>query len=58
MTLEEILRELGTDSPLNRARQEFRFASARIERTNNPIEQRRMEFEAVRKIAEILGAKT
>jgi hypothetical protein len=56
MTDEEVLAELRSDSPLNRARQQFSSWSAKIEvrglqrQPLSPIEQRRMEFEAVRAI--------
>jgi hypothetical protein len=56
MTDEEVIAELRSDSPLNRARQKFSSACARIEQAGqqrrglSPIEMRRMEFEAVREI--------
>jgi hypothetical protein len=49
----EILRELGTDSCLNKARRQFSAWRNKIEQANNqsrplsPFEYRRMEFEAV-----------
>jgi hypothetical protein len=61
MSDDEVLRELGSKSLLNRARLAFYHASARIEQSElqrrpvGPIERRRMEFEAVREIAVILG---
>lgn len=63
MTDEEVMRELRVDSPLNRARMAFSAACAQIEQTEaqwkqpGPIEMRRMEFEAVRKIAKALGVE-
>ena len=56
MTDEEVIAELRSDSPLNKARQQFRSWSVRIEwegqqrRPLSPIEMRRMEFEAVQAI--------
>jgi hypothetical protein len=61
MTDQEILAEMQADTPLNRARRIFSGACGRIEqaglqrRPASPIEIRRMEFEAVRQIAEALG---
>lgn len=61
MTQEEIMRELGSETLLNRARRVFSGHCARIEQAElqrtpfSPIELRRMEFEAVREIAAILG---
>ena len=61
MTTEEVMSELRSDSPLNRARQKFSSAAARIEqegaqrRPASPIEVRAMEFQAVREIVEALG---
>ena len=61
MTDEEVMAELKTDSPLNRARAEFSFGAARIEQAGmqhkppSPIDVRRMEFEAVRKILMAAG---
>lgn len=63
MTDEEVVRALQEDSPFNRARRVFSAQSARIEQASNrpralsPIDMRRMEFEAVRKIAHELGVK-
>lgn len=57
MTLDEVIDEIKKDTPLNRACKEFRFASARIARIQNPIEARKAEFEVVRKIADILSGK-
>jgi hypothetical protein len=56
VTDDEVMAELRSDSKLNRARREFSSASARIEQAGlqrspaSPIDVRRMEFEAVRKI--------
>lgn len=64
MTDEELMREIGTDSPLNRARKTFRFAAAGIEQAQaqrrliSPVQVRRMEFEAVERIAAELGLRT
>lgn len=61
MTNEEVMAALRSDTPLNRARKAFSGASAALEqegkqrRPAGPIEIRRMEFEAVQKIAEALG---
>ena len=63
MTDAEIIAEIRTTSPLNNARQEFRFACARIEQAGmqrkplTAIEERRMEFDAVRQIAKALGVE-
>lgn len=57
MTDMEVMGELLRDTPWNKARQHFRFQSVKIDRVSNPIEQRRLEFEAVKKIAEILNGK-
>jgi hypothetical protein len=63
MTDAEVMAELQSGSRLNRARQQFSSASARIEQAGQqrtplpPIEMRRMEFEAVRKIAAVLGVE-
>ncbi len=52
MTNDEILKELGTDSRLNRVRRVFANWSARIEQASNqrepltPFEARRLEFNA------------
>jgi hypothetical protein len=62
-TDQEVMELLRSDTPLNRARREFSTASARIEQANQqqkpfgPIEMRRMEFEAVERIAAALGEK-
>ncbi len=59
----EVIAEIKTTSPLNRARQAFRFAAARIEQAEQrhkpltAIETRRMEFEAVLAIAKELGVE-
>lgn len=61
MTNDEVMSELHSGSPLNRARQKFSSAAARIEQAGQqrkppcPIEVKRMEFEAVREIVEALG---
>ena len=61
MTDEEVMKELRSDSRLNRARMEFSSRSAEIEQAHQqrepltPIEMRRMEFHAVQKIATILN---
>lgn len=58
----EVLAELRSDSPLNRARAQFSHGSARIEQAGQqrtpltPIEMRRMEFEAVERIIEAYGS--
>lgn len=57
----ELFAELATNSPLNRARRVFLGEVARIEQAEqqrsplSPITRRRMEFEAVKKIAAELG---
>jgi hypothetical protein len=56
MTDDEVMAELRSDSPLNRARQQFSSWSGRIEQRGqqrqpySPIEMRRMEFQAVQAI--------
>lgn len=56
MTDKDVIEELKSQSPLNKARQEFSSACARIEQAGlqrkppSPIEIRRMEFEAVTRI--------
>jgi hypothetical protein len=56
LTNEEIMVLLMGDDPLNRAREQFSFAMARIEQAEGQrtppdvFERRRMEFEAVEKI--------
>lgn len=63
MTDQEVMDELRSDTPLNRARREFSSAYGLIEQSfqqgkpPSPIEIRRMEFEAVRKIAAALGVE-
>lgn len=53
MTDEEIIVELRSGSPLNKARQQFSSWTARIEQRSqqrqpySPVEMRRMEFQAV-----------
>lgn len=57
----EVMAALRSDSVLNRARAAFSGAAGAIEqagaqrRPAGPIEMRRMEFEAVERIAAILG---
>lgn len=61
MTDEEVMKELGSKSPLDLARQAFSAECGRIEqacmqkRRPSPIEVRRMEFMAAKKIAAALG---
>lgn len=61
MSNEEVMRELRSDSPLNRARAAFSSACGRIEQEGQqrnpigPIAIRAMEFEAVCKIIEAAG---
>lgn len=61
MTDLELIDLLKSDTPLNRARQQFSFGCGRIEQAQSqrtplgPIDVRRMEFEVVRKIAKELG---
>lgn len=61
MTDAEVMEELRSDSPLNRARKAFSSACGRIEqdggqrKPSGPVEIRRMEFEAVKAIAAELG---
>ena len=56
MTDDEVMTELRSKSPLNMARQQFSAWSARIEQCGqqkkplDPIQWRRMEFEAVKSI--------
>lgn len=63
MTDKEVMAELGSLSPWNRARKVFSASSARIEQAGqqrkplSPIDMRRMEFEAVRRIAAELGVE-
>lgn len=63
MTDQEVIAALRADTPLNRARQVFSGECGRIEqagmqrRPAGPIEIRRMEFEAVRKITAALGVE-
>lgn len=63
ITDEEVLKALREDTPLNRARRIFSAESAHIEQAGmqrqplSPIEMRRMEFEAVKKIAKELGVE-
>ena len=59
MTDAEVMNYLRGHSTLNSARQIFSSWAARIDQSSrqqlSPIEMRRMEFEAVREIAEALG---
>jgi hypothetical protein len=63
MTNAEILAEMKSDSLLSRARVVFASEWARIEQAGSQrrrpsiFEVRQMEFEAVRKIAEVLGVE-
>lgn len=64
MTDEEVMRELGSQSTLDNARKAFRAEVSRFAKMpprpsgyNALIELRRQEFEAVRRIAEVLGVK-
>ena len=57
----EVIADLRADTPHNRARRAFSSWSAKIEQASSqrkaldPIEWRRMEFDAVRAIAAELG---
>lgn len=60
MTNEGVLAELKSDSALNRARMVLSGAMGRIEQQSaqglmRPIDMRKAEFEAVKKIAEIMN---
>ena len=61
MTDAEVMAALRSDTPLNKARQAFSGECGRIDQASRqrsalgPIEMRRMEFEAVKKIAAALG---
>jgi hypothetical protein len=63
MTDEEVMLELRSDSSLNKARREFSSARSCIEQAGqqrkglNPVDMRRMEFEAVRKIIDAYKAQ-
>jgi hypothetical protein len=63
MTDTEVMSALRQDTPLNRARQVFYSECARIEQADaqakpvSAIGRRRMEFEAVRKIAHAIGVE-
>ena len=63
MTDKEVLEALGLNTPLNRARIVFSSMCAKIEQSGmqrkppSSIEIRRMEFEAIRKIAAALGVE-
>lgn len=58
MTDEEVMQELRSDSPLNRARKEFSSGAGRINQAfqqreiPSVIELRRMEFEATSRVIE------
>lgn len=64
MTDQEVIQELQSKSVLNQARQIFSSERARIERAGeqrdplSPIEMRRMEFEAIEKIAGLYAANS
>jgi hypothetical protein len=64
MTDDEVMAALRGDTPLNRARQVFSSACGWIDQAEqqrtplSPIALRRMEFEAVRAIAKVLGPAT
>ena len=57
----QVMAELGTKTPLDRARQVFSSCAAHIEQMGHqrkpllPIELRRLEFEAVEKILRAYG---
>lgn len=61
MTDKQIVTMLGSNTPIDKARQVFSSQAARIHNAYlqrlppTPVEVRRMEFEAVQKIAEALG---
>lgn len=63
MTDEEVMAALNSDTPLNRARRVFSGEVGRMEQattqyyTPTPIEWRKLEFDAVRKIAAELGVE-
>ena len=63
VTDQEVVDELRSSSPLNKARKVFSSWSAKIEHASihstpiDPIEWRRMEFQAVAEIAGALGLK-
>jgi hypothetical protein len=63
MTDAEVMEALRADTPLNRARQKFSSAYAKIEQAAlqrkppGPVEIRRMEFEAVKAIEAALLEK-
>lgn len=58
LTDQEVVDLLKGDTPINRARREFSSGAARIEQAGqqrkplNPVEMRRMEFEATQKIVD------
>jgi len=63
LTDEQVMDLLRGDSPLNRARKELSFGSARIEQTTSqrrvsPVEWRRMEFEVTQKIIDAYCPET
>lgn len=61
MTDEEVVRLMKSDLPINLARRELSYARARIENAEGQrkppsiFEVRRMEFDAVKRIAAALG---
>jgi hypothetical protein len=63
-TQDEIMKLLGTDEPINRARKVFSSWCARIEQAGqqrtplSPVEMRRMEFEAVEAIIQAAQSET
>lgn len=67
LTDEDVMAQLNSNTPLNRARRVFSGEVGRFEqaymnadaqgRSISPIESRRMEFEAVQRIAEALAPK-
>ena len=63
MTDEEVMAELNTDTPLNRARRVFAGETGRLEQKAmqryepTAIEWKRMEFDAVKRIAAELGVE-
>jgi len=63
MHTDDVMRYMRDDTHLNRVRKIFSSESARIEQAAGqrvplgPIELRRMEFEAVRRIAAEMGVK-
>jgi hypothetical protein len=63
MTDSEVMAALRSDTPLNRARGAFSAECGRIEQAEmqrkfpGPIEMRRMEFDAVKRILGAFGVK-